>query len=113
MEIKNEENLQLHINIKPQQTKGETMNLKLRLQNKATLVSIAGLIVSTIYQILGLLGIVPSISEDMITQGIGILLNIVFAVGIITDPTTPGVKDSKLAKNKTDIAEVIEYKKEN
>jgi uncharacterized membrane protein len=52
------------------------MNLKLRLQNKATLISIAGLIVSTIYQILGLLGIVPSISEDMVTQGIGILLNI-------------------------------------
>ena len=89
------------------------MNFKLRLLNKATLISIASLIVSTIYQILGLLGIVPSISEDMVTQGIGILLNIVFAVGIITDPTTPGVKDSELAKNKTDIAEVIEYKKEN
>ena len=54
----------------------------------------------------------PSISEDMVTQGIGILLNIVFAVGIITDPTTPGVKDSELAKNKTDIAEVIEYKED-
>ena len=45
------------------------MNFKLRLQNKATLISIAGLIVNTIYQILGLLGIVPSISEDMVTQG--------------------------------------------
>ena len=44
------------------------MNFKLRLQNKATLISIAGLIVSTIYQILGLLGIVPSISEDMVTH---------------------------------------------
>lgn len=73
------------------------MNWKLRFKNKATLASIIGLVISTIYQILGILDIVPAISEDTVEQAIGLLLNGLLAVGVLVDPTTAGVKDSNQA----------------
>lgn len=105
-------NLQIHINIYFHKMKGEIMNLKLRFKNKATLVALASALIAFIYQILGILGITAPIAQDAVSQLVGIILNILVAVGVLVDPTTPGVKDSKLAKNKTDIAEVIEYKED-
>ncbi|MBR9960805.1 phage holin [Anaerostipes sp. Marseille-Q3525] len=89
------------------------MNLKLRFKNKATLVALASALIAFIYQILGILGITAPITQDAVSQLVGIILNILVAVGVLVDPTTSGIGDSELAKNKTDIAEVIEYKKEN
>lgn len=89
------------------------MNLKLRFKNKATLVALASALIAFIYQILGILGITAPIAQDVVSQLVGIILNILVAVGVLVDPTTSGIGDSELAKNKTDIAEVIECKKEN
>lgn len=89
------------------------MNLKLRFKNKATLVALASALIAFIYQILGILGITAPIAQDVVSQLVGIILNILVAVGVLVDPTTSGIGDSELTKNKTDIAEVIEYKKEN
>ena len=86
------------------------MNLKLRFKNKATLVALASALIAFIYQILGILGITAPIAQDEVSQLVGIILNILVAVGV--DPTTKGIGDSELAKNKTDIAEVIEYKED-
>nr|DAV83315.1 MAG TPA: holin [Caudoviricetes sp.] len=105
-------NLQSHINISTQQMKGATMNLKLRFKNKATLVALASALIAFIYQILGILGITAPIAQDEVSQLVGIILNILVAVGVLVDPTTKGIGDSELAKNKTDIAEVIEYKED-
>lgn len=92
--------------------KGEIMNLKLRFKNKATLVALASALITFIYQILGILGITAPIAQDEVSQLVGIILNILVAVGVLVDPTTKGIGDSELAKNKTDIAEVIEYKED-
>lgn len=100
-------------NINLQKLKGGIMNLKLRFKNKATLVALASALIAFIYQILGILGITAPIAQDAVSQLVGIILNILVAVGVLVDPTTSGIGDSKLAKNKTDIAEVIEYKKED
>lgn len=89
------------------------MNLKLRLKNKATLAALASAVIAFIYQILGILGITAPIAQDAVSQLVGIILNILLVVGVLVDPTTPGVRDSELAKSKNDIAEVIEYKKED
>lgn len=105
-------NLQIHINIYFHKMKGETMNLKLRLKNKATLVALASSLIAFIYQILGILGITAPIAQDAASQLVGIILNILVTVGVLVDPTTKGIGDSELAKNKTDIAEVIEYKED-
>ncbi len=84
------------------------INWKLRLKNKATLLAIVTAVIALIYQIFGMLGIVPAVSESEVTQAVGLVINILAMIGIVTDPTTQGVSDSnraltydKPAKNST------------
>lgn len=73
------------------------INWKLRLQNKTTLAALIATIVAFVYQVLGIFGVVPAISQDMVITGVGIVLNILVAIGVVVDPTTSGVKDSEQA----------------
>ena len=73
------------------------MNLKLRLKNKATLAALIAAVVAFIYQILGIVGIVPAVAQNDALQVAGIALNMLAALGIITDPTTEGAGDSTQA----------------
>lgn len=73
------------------------INWALRLKNKQTLVALAAAVIGAVYQILGVLGIVPPISQDSVAQLVGIVLNILVALGVIIDPTTQGISDSKRA----------------
>lgn len=73
------------------------INWKLRLQNKATLTTIVLAVVAFIYQMLGLLGVVPSISQDTIVNLVGLIINLLVGFGIVVDPTTTGVSDSTQA----------------
>ena len=82
------------------------INWKLRLQNKTVLLAIIGAIVACVYQILGLLGVVPHISESEVINIVGVIVNLLVALGVVIDPTTPGVGDSDLAKNRENINEV-------
>ena len=52
------------------------INWKVRLQNKAFLLTMISAVVAFIYQICGIIGIVPPIGEDMVIQLIGLVLNI-------------------------------------
>lgn len=74
------------------------MNWKLRFKNKATLAALMAAGITFVYQICAILGIAPKISQDEVTQLLGILLNILAALGILVDPTTPGVTDSDTAR---------------
>lgn len=74
------------------------MNLKLRIKNKTTLLAIVTATVAFVYQILGILGIVPAISREAVIQGLGALINLLAILGILVDPTTAGVGDSTRAK---------------
>ena len=67
------------------------------MQNKTWLLAFLGAIVTFIYQLLGMLGVVPAISEDLATQVIGIAVNLLVALGIVQDPTTAGISDSSRA----------------
>lgn len=73
------------------------INWKLRLQNKMTLVAIVMAVIGLIYQVMGLVGIVPAISQDAVTQAAGTVINVLALMGIITDPTTAGLSDSQQA----------------
>ena len=73
------------------------INWKVRMQNKTWLLAFLGAIVTFIYQLLGMLGVVPAISEDLATQVIGIAVNLLVALGIVQDPTTVGISDSSRA----------------
>ena len=73
------------------------INWKLRFQNKTTLTAIILALVALVYQVLGLCGVVPKISQDELTTVIGMVINLLCLLGIVVDPTTVGVGDSTQA----------------
>ena len=78
------------------------INLKLRFQNGYTLLALLTAIVTFVYQILGLLGITPGISENQIVELVGLVVNVLVGLGIITDPTTAGIGDTAQAMEYTE-----------
>ena len=73
------------------------INWKLRLKNKATLISLIGVTLSFVYTLLGTIGIVPSVTEDSLHTICLTLVEVLAAVGIVVDPTTQGIEDSNRA----------------
>ena len=73
------------------------INIKQRFKNKTFVVSLITLILATIYQILGMIEIVPKVSEDTVTSGLMLVINLLSALGILVDPTTEGIGDSARA----------------
>jgi len=73
------------------------MNLKLRLKNRPVLVALAAAAVAFVYQVLGILNVVPPVSQEQTMNIIGLILNILVGVGVLVDPTTAGLKDSARA----------------
>lgn len=73
------------------------INLKLRLQNKATLAALIAAVIAFAYQLCGIFGVVPPVGQDAVVQAAGIILNLLVALGVLVDPTTQGVADSEQA----------------
>lgn len=73
------------------------LNWKARFKNKTFVISFVTLIVAFVYQMLGLFGIVPSISESSIVNVVTIVINILATFGVLVDPTTNGISDSDRA----------------
>ncbi len=73
------------------------INWKLRFQNKASLTAITMAFIALIYQVLGVFGITPGISENQVIEVIGMAINLLCLLGIVVDPTTDGVSDSTQA----------------
>lgn len=75
------------------------INFKVRLKNKAFVLTMLSAMVAFIYQMCGIIGIIPAIGEDMVIQLIGLVLNLLVGLGILVDPTTSGINDSRQALN--------------
>ena len=73
------------------------INWKLRFQNKTTLTALVLALVALVYQVLGVCGVVPRVSQDQVTTIISMVINILCLLGIVVDPTTAGVGDSARA----------------
>lgn len=73
------------------------MNWKLRIMNRTTWAGILAALVACAWQVMGVLGVVPPVSEDTVVQAVGIVLNILVGLGVLVDPTTAGVRDSARA----------------
>jgi len=69
------------------------INWKTRLRNKTFLVTFATAVVAFTYQVLGMFDVVPPISQDTAGQIIGLIANILVGLGVIVNPTTPGISD--------------------
>ena len=75
------------------------INWKVRFKNKSFLLTFITMVLAFIYQCLGMFGIVPKVSQDMMINFISLILNILAAYGILIDPTTKGSGDSDRALN--------------
>lgn len=73
------------------------INWKLRFQNKTTLTALVMALVALVYQVLGVFGVVPRVSQDQVTTIISMVINVLCLLGIVVDPTTAGVGDSTQA----------------
>jgi len=73
------------------------MNWILRFKNKTVLLSLVTAVVAFVYQMLGVFGIVPSISSSEVIQIVGLGINLLVGLGIVVDPTTAGTTDSAQA----------------
>ena len=73
------------------------INWKLRFQNKTSLTAIILAMIALVYQVLGLWGVTPGISENQIIDVAGMVINLLCLLGIVVDPTTDGVSDSTQA----------------
>lgn len=73
------------------------INWKLRFQNKTSLTAIILAMIALVYQVLGLWGVTPGISENQVIKVAGMVINLLCLLGIVVDPTTDGVSDSTQA----------------
>ena len=73
------------------------INWRARFQNKTFLTGLISLVVVFIYDLLQLLEIAPAVTQSAVMQVAEGILTILGMVGVIADPTTAGVADSKQA----------------
>lgn len=73
------------------------INMKLRWQNKVTLTAIVLAVIALVYQVLGLCGVVPAVSQSDVVTTAGMVINVLVLLGVVVDPTTSGVGDSDQA----------------
>ena len=92
------------------------MNFILRLKNKATLTAIVGAILLFIKQITEAFGVDLSAQIEQVSGLIGAIITLLVGIGVVTDPTTVGVKDSGItktyAKPRDENIDPVEYQKE-
>lgn len=73
------------------------INIKARLKNKTFLLTITTLLITFVYQLLSMFGVVPKVSESTVINLFGMLVNLLAGLGVIVDPTTAGINDSARA----------------
>ena len=73
------------------------MNWKVRFKNKTWLSCFIAAIVSFIYTMLGMFDVMPSVTKDSVMNVISAVLMMLSLMGVIVDPTTLGLNDSKRA----------------
>lgn len=73
------------------------INWKVRLKNPVFWLTVIPALIALIYTVLGLLGVVPTISEDTLVNAVTAIISALTTVGVLIDPTTKGVGDSDRA----------------
>ena len=77
------------------------INWKVRLRNPMFWLTFVPALMAFVYSVLGLFGIVPRFTEDAAVNAGSTAVSALTAFGVLVDPTTKGVCDSK---------EALEYK---
>ena len=75
------------------------INWKVRIKNPVFWLTAVPAVLTMVYTILGLFGIVPTLSEDTLINALTAIISVLSALGVLVDPTTKGVQDSERAMN--------------
>lgn len=73
------------------------INWKLRLQNKVTLLAILGDIVAIVFSVIKLIE-TKEFTYETVMHIITLVVEVLVLLGIVVDPTTKGIKDTKLVQ---------------
>ena len=73
------------------------INWKVRFKNRTWVAAFVSCIITTIYQLMGMLEIAPAITQDEVVQVVTAVLQILTLTGVMIDPTTVGINDSERA----------------
>lgn len=77
------------------------MNWKLRIKNKTTLTALIGTLLLFVKQISEFLGFDISTQLEQISALAGTVITLLVFLGVLTDPTTMGIKDSGIVQTYT------------
>ena len=69
------------------------INWRIRLRNPAFLLSMISFVLSFVYEVLALFGVIPAVAESDILRLLAVPLEILTALGILIDPTAGGMSD--------------------
>lgn len=75
------------------------INWRVRLRNKTFLVTFIPKVIAFAYVILGLAGVLPSLTKDTSVDVALAAIDLLAMLGIVSDPTTTGISDSNQALN--------------
>ena len=73
------------------------INWKVRLRNPVFWLTAIPAVLAMVYTVLGLFGIVPTITKDMILNAVVTIVEALTVLGVLVDHTTPGINDSDRA----------------
>ena len=73
------------------------INWKVRLKQPSFWIATIPVVITFVYSVLSLAGIVPSITEESIQSVFLTLVSVLAQFGIVVDPTTKGISDSDRA----------------
>ena len=78
------------------------INWKVRLRNKTWVASLLALIIGFVYNLLAMLGVELPVTQEWVTGIVGTVITLLTGLGVLIDPTTPGVSDSERAMRYTE-----------
>ena len=73
------------------------INWKVRLKNPVFWLTVIPAVITFVYTVLGAVGVVPSLSKDVVVNIVTALISALTTIGVLVDPTTKGVGDSTRA----------------
>lgn len=73
------------------------INWKVRLKNPVFWLTVIPSVIALVYTVLGLFGVVPSVSEDILVNAVTAVISALTTIGVLVDPTTKGLCDSERA----------------
>ena len=73
------------------------INWKARIKNPVFWTTIIPAITGMVYTILGALGVIPALTENMVLNIMTVVITALSALGVLVDPTTKGLNDSYMA----------------